>query len=79
MKTALTINTGERIFLVHYHFEMGRVDMCNLHQLEGLVKAGNEVKLIQHFWNGKFTRISKKDLRAMLQSMGHATEFLTLI
>ena len=30
MKTKLTINTDETIFLLHYSFDLGRKDLCNL-------------------------------------------------
>lgn len=79
MKNKLTINTNERIFLIHYQFDMGLKDMCNLAQIENLVKSSNGVDKIEHFWNGKFTKISKKDLKAMLEANRLDTKFIDSI
>ena len=79
MKNKLVINTDERIFLLHYLFDMGRKDMCNLRQIEALVRDSNGVQKIDHFWNGKFVRISKKDLKSMLEANFLDAGFLKLI
>lgn len=65
-KNNLTVKTGQRIFLVHYLFSMGKQDMCNLEELNRLFKV-SQVKKVQHFWNGKFTQISRKDIKDMCE------------
>lgn len=76
MKNKITLNTDERIFLIDYLFDMGRQDMCNLEHLESLIKNSNGVKKISHFWGGKFVKISKKDLKEMLQANQMRYDFI---
>ena len=59
MKTKLTINTDETIFLLHYSFDLGRKDLCNLKHIPTLLDKNN-VDKIEEFYNYKFRRISKK-------------------
>ncbi len=79
MKNNLTITTGSRVFLIHHTFAMGKKDLCNIEQLEQLVNESNGITKIEHFWNHKFIKISKKDLKAMLEAMSLNTDFLKLI
>ena len=65
MKTKLTINTDENIFLLHYSFDLGRKDLCNLKHIPTLL-AKNNVEKIEEFYNYKFKRISKKVLKEKL-------------
>lgn len=74
-----TIKTDERVFQVHLLFDMGKKILCNLDQLEQVVSCSNGVNKIEHLWNGKFKRISKKDLKSMLEANKLNTEFLNLV
>jgi hypothetical protein len=74
-----TIKTDERIFLVHHNFNMGKKTLCNLADLEKVISASNSIQKIEHFLDYKFKRISKTDLKAMLESMKLNTDFLKLI
>lgn len=65
MKTKLTINTDETIFLLHYSFDLGRKDLCNLKHIPTLLDKNN-VDKIEEFYNHKFRRISKKVLKEKL-------------
>lgn len=65
MKTKLTINTDETIFLLHYSFDLGRKDLCNLKHIPTLLDKNN-VEKIEEFHNYKFKRISKKVLKEKL-------------
>ena len=65
MKTKLTINTDETIFLLHYSFDLGRKDLCNLKHIPTLLDKNN-VDKIEEFYNYKFKRISKKVLKEKL-------------
>lgn len=76
MKTKLTIKTGEAIFLIHYMHDMNRKDLCNLSQLRELVLDYPRIERVQRFFTDKFVRISKKDLKAMLDKVGLETDFL---
>ena len=67
MKTKLTINTDETIFLLHYGFDFGRKDLCNLAQIPDLfLKSNGNIERIDIFENYKFKRISKKSLKERL-------------
>ena len=55
MKTKLTINTDETIFLLHYSFDLGRKDLCNLKHIPTLLDKNN-VDKIEEFYNYKFRR-----------------------
>lgn len=74
-----TIKTDERIFLVHHNFNMGKKTLCNLSQLESVVRSSNSIAKIEEFWDYKFKRISKGNLKAMLEAMNLNTDFLKLI
>jgi len=65
MKTKLTINTDETIFLLHYSFDLGRKDLCNLKHIPTLLDKNN-VDKIEEYYNYKFRRISKKALKEKL-------------
>lgn len=65
MKTKLTINTDETIFLLHYSFDLGKKDLCNLKHIPTLLDKNN-VDKIEEFYNYKFRRISKKVLKEKL-------------
>ena len=65
MKNKLTINTDESIFLLHYSFDLGRKDLCNLKHIPTLLDKNN-VDKIEEFYNYKFRRISKKVLKEKL-------------
>lgn len=65
MKTKLTINTDENIFLLHYSFDLGRKDLCNLKHIPALLDKNN-VDKIEEFYNYKFKKISKKVLKEKL-------------
>ena len=74
-----TIKTDERIFKVDLSWSMGKYELCNLADLERIVINSKGVDRISHLWDGKFKRISKKDLKQMLEAHRLDTEFLTLI
>lgn len=74
-----TIKTDERIFMVHHNFNMGRVSLCNIEGLEEVVRDSKSVKKIEHLWNDKFIRVSKKDLKGMLEAQDLNAEFLKLV
>lgn len=74
-----TIKTDERIFKVNHNFNMCKYDLGNLADLKQIVEKSTSVKSVEHLWNGKFKRISKKDLKQMLEAHRLDTEFLTLI
>lgn len=69
MKTKLTINTDENIFLIHYNFDLSRKDLCNLNQIPDLfIKADGNIDRVDVLHNYKFKKISKKILREKLIS-----------
>ena len=55
---------------------MNRKDLCNLSQLRELVLDYPRIERVQRFFTDKFVRISKKDLKAMLDKVGLETDFL---
>lgn len=62
-----TIKTDERIFQAE-NFE-GDTILCNLDAFtfdKELLVYGNPVKRLNHYWNGKFERFAKIDLKEML-------------
>lgn len=74
-----TIKNNERIFYIaNAH---GSV-VCNLIGICGacafLQSEFTEVT-IKHIWNGKLSRISKKDVKAMLKAAGLQTNFSPLL
>ena len=68
MKT--TINNDERVFLLTG--DMGRKVFCNLKDLPKAFKSfeDRDAVEINHFWNYKFTRASKKMINAMFKGAG---------
>ena len=74
-----TIKTDERIFMVHHNFNMSRVSLCNIEGLEDVVINSNGIKKIEHLYNNKFTKISKKDLKEILEGNNLNAEFLKLV
>lgn len=74
MKTKLTVNTKDRLFLLHYSHSNKDKDLCNLHQIVDLLNSSHGVDYIQHFWNNKFIQISRKDIKAMLEAHNLPTD-----
>ena len=74
-----TIKTDERIFKVDLSWSMGKYELCNLADLERIVKNSKGVDRISHLWDGNFKRISKKDLKAMLEAHKLPSDFLKLV
>ena len=70
-----TINNDLRIYQVVT--AAGKQFFCNIEQLNFVVNA--ECKTgqfkVNHFWNNKAQRLSKKDLRAMLEGSQLTQEF----
>ena len=79
MKTDMIVRTGERLFLVQYSEDVTDVDISNLGDLKGLVTLGGGAVKISHFWNGKFTKMSKRDLVEMLEANQLSSEFVKRI
>lgn len=65
-----TLNNLRRIFCIHIDKCDGDPDIfCNLEQIPEVYAAyPDKVVKIRHYWNGKFTRISRKDLKAMFEA-----------
>lgn len=57
-----TINTDERIFQIETYD--GQCVLCNLQTAQTLIKTDN-CKRIKHYWNAKFTTISKLEVKEM--------------
>lgn len=75
MKT--TIDNNQRIFLVTGDYNESF--LCNIKELE---KCCNEIQdkgsiKIQHKWNNRFVRCSKKSIRDMLKSLKLNDKFIT--
>jgi hypothetical protein len=71
-----TIKNNERIFLLLG--DMGQTLICNIEELE---KCYNEFDdkdglIIQHKWNGRFVKCSKKSIVDMLKSLNLNYSFL---
>ena len=64
-----TINNNERIFLLTG--DMGKALICNLKDLETCFNefAEKDAVKIQHKWNGRFVKCSKKSIIDMLKAM----------
>lgn len=71
-----TINNNERIFLLNG--DMGQTLICNLKDLEKCVNeySDKDGLKIQHKWNGRFVRCSKKSIIDMLKGMNLPYEFM---
>jgi hypothetical protein len=61
-KIPSTINTTERIFQIHTYD--GETILCNLVTAQKLI-AAVLCKGIKHYWNHKFTTISKLEVKQM--------------
>ena len=71
-----TINNNQRIFLVTGDYNSSF--LCNIQDLEKCCKEiqdKNSIK-IQHKWNNKFVRCSKKSILEMLKSLDFNTSFI---
>lgn len=77
----LQVDSTQRLFFVTEQFNMGRNPIvCNL---EDLPKVCNSMKKgvdsIKEMWNGKLQRISKKNLKDMLEAHKMETDFLNRV
>lgn len=74
MKT--TINNDLRVYQVVT--STGKQFFCNIEQLNDVVKS-NELKAgyfkVNHFWNNKPQKLSKKDLKAMFEGSQLTQDF----
>jgi hypothetical protein len=72
----VTINNNRRIFLVTG--DMNQSFVCNIEDLESVYNwfADKDSVKIQHKWNGRFVRCSKKSIIDMLQSLNLNSSFL---
>jgi len=61
-KIPATISTTERIFQVNTYD--GETILCNLVTAQKLISAGL-CKGIKHYWNHKFTRLGKSEVKHM--------------
>lgn len=64
------ISTTERIFRVTPNFDMGKSHLCNLDGLKAEILRHNSIKKVEHYWNGKFQRFTKKAMREMFEANG---------
>lgn len=71
-----TINNSHRIFLISGDQNTSYV--CNLEDLEKCFLTFDDVSsiTIQHRWNGRFVRCSKKSIVDMLKAMDLNYKFL---
>lgn len=71
-----TITHAQRIFVVEYEGSVNPI-LCNLDDLERVCKelVGGYTK-IKHFFDGRIQRISKKDLKDMLEANKLNSSFL---
>ena len=74
-----TLKGNERIFVVSFHFELGRTVVCNLDHLEKVVSKSTGVSKICHLCDGNIKRMSKKTLKDMLIRHDLSTDFLKRI
>ena len=66
-----TINNNQRVFQVVDSY--GRNYFCNLKQLNEVIRENNLVEgyyTINHFWNNKPKKVSKKLLKEMFEAQG---------
>ena len=71
-----TINNNQRVFQVVDSY--GRNYFCNLKQLNEVIKENNLVEgyyTINHFWNNKPKKASKKLLKEMFEAQGIEKQF----
>jgi hypothetical protein len=67
----ITIETNERIFLIHWKGWETQDYFCNLSQIPTLLEnrgATNFVPTIYHYWNKKFKRLGKKELNGFFMA-----------
>jgi len=66
----ITIETNERIFLIHLEGWEDQDYFCNLSQIPELLqfKTFNYPPKIYHYWNKKFQRVSKKELNSFFEA-----------
>lgn len=70
MKT--TIDTTERVFLIHREGFTNRDFFCNLSQIPDILTnelEKNDSYTISEYWNKKFKRCSKKHINEMFAAM----------
>ena len=66
-----TIDNNQRVFQVVDSY--GRNYFCNLKQLNEVIRENNLVEgyyTINHFWNNKPKKVSKKLLKEMFEAQG---------
>ena len=71
-----TIDNNQRVFQVVDSY--GRNYFCNLKQLNEVIKENNLVEgyyTINHFWNNKPKKVSKKLLKEMFEAQGIEKQF----
>jgi hypothetical protein len=71
-----TIDNNQRVFQVVDSY--GRNYFCNLKQLNEVIKENNLVEgyyTINHFWNNKPKKASKKLLKEMFEAQGIEKQF----
>ena len=71
-----TIDNNQRVFQVVDSY--GRNYFCNLKQLNEVIKENNLVEgyyTINHFWNKKKKKASKKLLKEMFEAQGIEKQF----
>lgn len=73
----VTINNNHRIFLVTG--DMNQSFVCNIEDLETVYNwfADKDNIVIQHKWNGRFVKCSKKSIVDMLQALNLSSSFIT--
>ena len=71
-----TIDNNQRVFQVVDSY--GRNYFCNLKQLNEVMRENNLVEgyyTINHFWNNKPKKVSKKLLKEMFEAQGIEKQF----
>ena len=71
-----TIDNNQRVFQVVDSY--GRNYFCNLKQLNGVIRENNLLEgyyTINHFWNNKPKKASKKLLKEMFEAQGIEKQF----
>lgn len=62
MERPNSIQTSLRIFRITDHD--GETFLCNLHHL--ILKDLDQIRILHHYWNDKFERFGKDNLKEML-------------
>lgn len=70
------IDNSQRLFLITG--DMNRHIVCNLHHIPAMIGdfADTDSIRIQHFWNSKFRRASKKMLNEMFEGANMNFRFI---